>query len=44
MSEQTRYLLNESDLPKQWYNVLADSPVPPAAGVESANAGRDHPG
>ena len=30
MSEQTRYLLNESDLPKQWYNVLADSPVPPA--------------
>lgn len=30
MSEQTRYLLNESDLPKQWYNILADSPVPPA--------------
>jgi tryptophan synthase beta chain len=30
MSEQTRFLLNESDLPKQWYNVLADSPVPPA--------------
>ncbi|MBT3189477.1 MAG: TrpB-like pyridoxal phosphate-dependent enzyme [Anaerolineae bacterium] len=30
MSEQTRFILNESDLPKQWYNVLADSPVPPA--------------
>lgn len=29
MSEQTRYILNESDLPKQWYNVMADSPVPP---------------
>ena len=29
MSEQTRFMLNESDLPKQWYNVLADSPVPP---------------
>jgi len=29
MSEQTRFLLNESDLPKFWYNVMADSPVPP---------------
>jgi tryptophan synthase beta chain len=29
MSEQTRFLLNESDLPKYWYNVMADSPVPP---------------
>ncbi len=26
---QTRYLLNESDLPKAWYNINADSPVPP---------------
>ncbi len=31
MSEQTRFLLNETDLPKQWYNILADSPTPPAA-------------
>ncbi len=30
MSDQTRFMLNESDLPKNWYNVLADSPVPPA--------------
>lgn len=30
MSDQTRFLLNETDLPRQWYNVLADSPVPPA--------------
>jgi tryptophan synthase beta chain len=29
MSEQTRFLLNESDLPKFWYNVQADSPVAP---------------
>lgn len=29
MSEQTRYLLSEADLPKQWYNVLADTPVKP---------------
>jgi len=28
MSDQTRFNLNESDLPRQWYNVLADSPVP----------------
>ncbi len=26
---QTRFLLNESDLPKAWYNINADSPVPP---------------
>ena len=30
MTEQTRFILNESDLPRQWYNILADSPVPPA--------------
>jgi tryptophan synthase beta chain len=29
MSEQTRFLLNESDLPKFWYNINADSPTPP---------------
>jgi tryptophan synthase beta chain len=29
MSDQTRFLLNESDLPKSWYNIQADSPVPP---------------
>ena len=30
MSDQTRFLLNESDLPKAWYNINADMPVPPA--------------
>jgi tryptophan synthase beta chain len=29
MSENTRFILNETDLPKQWYNILADSPVAP---------------
>ncbi|MGW8251415.1 MAG: TrpB-like pyridoxal phosphate-dependent enzyme [Anaerolineales bacterium] len=29
MSEQTRFLLNESDLPRFWYNINADMPVPP---------------
>jgi tryptophan synthase beta chain len=28
MSAQTRFLLNESDLPKYWYNINADNPVP----------------
>lgn len=28
MTEQTRFQLNESDLPKFWYNIYADSPVP----------------
>lgn len=30
MSDQTRFLLNESDLPRFWYNINADSPVTPA--------------
>ncbi|MDZ4159439.1 MAG: pyridoxal-phosphate dependent enzyme, partial [Anaerolineaceae bacterium] len=29
MSETTRFMLNESDLPRAWYNIAADSPVPP---------------
>ncbi len=29
MSDQTRFILNESDLPKFWYNINADSPVAP---------------
>lgn len=29
MSEQTRFTLAESDLPRFWYNINADSPVPP---------------
>jgi tryptophan synthase beta chain len=30
MSEQTRFILSENDLPKYWYNINADSPVAPA--------------
>jgi len=30
MNTQTRFLLNESDLPKAWYNINADMPVAPA--------------
>jgi tryptophan synthase beta chain len=29
MSEKSRILLDESDLPKFWYNIMADSPLPP---------------
>ncbi len=29
MSEQHKYLLDESRLPKAWYNINADMPVPP---------------
>ena len=28
MNTQTRFLLNETDLPKYWYNINADSPIP----------------
>jgi tryptophan synthase beta chain len=30
MSDQLQYLLNDSDLPKSWYNINADMPVAPA--------------
>ncbi len=30
MSDQTRFLLSEADLPKFWYNINADNPLPPA--------------
>ena len=30
MSETGRFLLDESRLPKAWYNVNADMPVPPS--------------
>ncbi|NMC14735.1 MAG: pyridoxal-phosphate dependent enzyme, partial [Chloroflexi bacterium] len=29
MSEQIRFQLGEADIPKFWYNINADSPVPP---------------
>ena len=29
MSEKSRILLDKSDLPKYWYNIMADSPLPP---------------
>jgi tryptophan synthase beta chain len=29
-SAKTRFILGEADLPKFWYNINADSPVPPA--------------
>ncbi len=29
MSDLTRFMLSESDIPKSWYNILADSPVAP---------------
>ena len=30
MNTKTRFLLNETDLPKYWYNINADNPIPPA--------------
>jgi tryptophan synthase beta chain len=29
MSDQVRFILSEKDLPKRWYNINADMPVPP---------------
>ncbi|HEY9077530.1 MAG TPA: TrpB-like pyridoxal phosphate-dependent enzyme [Anaerolineaceae bacterium] len=30
MNITTRFVLNDSDLPRYWYNINADSPIPPA--------------
>ena len=30
MSDQVKFLLNEDDIPKDWYNIVADLPDPPA--------------
>jgi tryptophan synthase beta chain len=30
MTEQTRFILNETDIPRFWYNVNADNPIAPA--------------
>jgi len=30
MTEQTKYILNETDLPRFWYNINADSPIAPS--------------
>src|SRR6516165_7930913 len=29
MDKQVKYLLDESELPRQWYNVIPDLPAPP---------------
>mgnify|MGYP000520696413 CR=1 FL=1 len=34
--QQTRFLLDQKDLPDHWYNVVADMPNPPAPCLESA--------
>ena len=31
MSDQTKFILNENDLPKFWYNINGDSPLAPTA-------------
>jgi tryptophan synthase beta chain len=36
METQTKYLLAESDIPRFWYNINADSPVRPAAVLNPA--------
>ncbi|MBI9048502.1 MAG: TrpB-like pyridoxal phosphate-dependent enzyme [Anaerolineaceae bacterium] len=30
MNQKTRFTLTENDIPKQWYNINGDSPIPPA--------------
>jgi len=43
MSDQTRFLLSESDLPRFWYNLNADTPVAPAPVLHPAPSSRSPP-
>ena len=39
---QVKILLNENDIPKQWYNVVAEPAVPcPAPGTDARYPGKD---
>jgi predicted alternative tryptophan synthase beta-subunit len=41
MSQTTRFVLTQTDIPKQWYNLLADFPEPlPAAAASGHEANR----
>ena len=31
MSDSIKYVLGEKDIPKHWYNIVADLPSPPPA-------------
>ena len=31
MSQRTKFVLDEERIPRAWYNIVADLPVPPAA-------------
>ena len=37
MSKQFKFMLDESNIPKAWYNINADMPVHLAPGVASSN-------
>ena len=41
---QYKYLLEEKDMPTQWYNIIADMKISAAALPASGNAGADGPG
>ena len=36
MSDPVKYVLDEHDIPKAWYNIMADLPVPPAPALHPA--------
>jgi len=42
MSEQVKYLLKESDIPTRWYNIVADSPIPPTPLLNPQNQRANH--
>jgi hypothetical protein len=43
MSDQVKYLLDETNIPKDWYNIIADLPQPPAPVCIPARCSRSAP-
>lgn len=39
MAEQTKYLLDESEMPTQWYNLVPDLPEPPPPPLHPGTGG-----
>ena len=43
MSETVKYVLDEQQIPKQWYNIVADLPEPPPPVLHPGRACRSVP-
>ena len=43
MDHQVKYLLDESEMPRRWYNVIPDLPAPPPPPLHPGTGSRSAP-